>query len=120
MPALDKASVNALLKEGDVMRMDLDIPPKFKVGDRVRTKKTGHSGHTRLARYVRDKIGIIKRDHGIYPLPDTAIDGDDQPQHVYSVEFKATVLWGEEAPTTDSLRIDLWDDYLVAEQQDKA
>lgn len=109
---LDKELARVILKEGDILLMDVDVPAKFKVGDRIKTRNIRPKGHTRLVQYVRGKEGIIQRDHGVYPLPDTAIDGDDRPQHVYSVKFSARELWGEEAPETDSLCIDLWDDYM--------
>lgn len=54
-------------------------------------------------------------DHGVFITPDTAAhDQGDHPQHVYSVSFDATELWGSEAPRKDTVRIDLWDDYLEA------
>ena len=92
-------------------------PPKFKVGDRIRVLNIRPEGHTRLPRYIRDKVGVIKRDHGVYPFPDTAIAGDMKPQHVYSVQFDAREVWGVRAPATDSLRIDLWDDYMIPFEQ---
>ena len=113
MSILDKDMVDTLLKEGDCCRMDIEIAPKFKVGDRIRTLNIRPEGHTRLTRYIRDKVGVIKRDHGVYPFPDTAVAGDLKPQHVYSVQFDAREVWGARAPATDSLRIDLWDDYMI-------
>jgi nitrile hydratase len=32
---------------------------------------------------------------------------------MYNVRFDAREVWGEEAPANDSLRITLWDDYIV-------
>lgn len=113
MPALDKASVIGMLTQGDNMLIDTDIPAKFKVGDRIKTLDMKPKGHTRLARYVRNKVGVIQRDHGVYPLPDSAIDGNDKAQHVYSVKFEARELWGNEASKNDTLCIDLWDDYMM-------
>jgi len=34
---------------------------------------------------------------------------------LYSVAFTARELWGKDAPARDTLRIDLWEDYLVAD-----
>jgi hypothetical protein len=36
----------------------------------------------------------------------------EKRQHVYSVRFAATELWGEIASPRDSVHLDLWDDYL--------
>lgn len=107
MPVMTKEVVLDAMANGDHSKMDVDIPPRFKVGDVIRTHNWNPPGHTRLARYVRDKVGVVKIDHGVYPLP----DGPDREQHVYSVEFKANVLW-DEANDVDTLRIDLWDDYM--------
>ena len=114
IPIMDKDMVDALLEEGDCYRMDIEVAPKFKVGDRIRVLDIRPEGHTRLTRYIRGKAGVIMRDHGVYPFPDTTISGDTNPQHVYSVQFDAREVWGERAPATDSLRIDLWDDYMVS------
>lgn len=112
MPVMDVALVEALLRDGDGARKDLSLPSRFQVGDRVRARVIHPSGHTRLPRYVRGHLGWIVRDHGVYPLPDTAVAGDERPQHVYVVEFRARDLWGPEADERDTLRVDLWDDHL--------
>jgi hypothetical protein len=36
----------------------------------------------------------------------------NKPQHVYSVRFTARELWGQQAMERDTLRLDLFDDYL--------
>jgi hypothetical protein len=40
----------------------------------------------------------------------------EREQHVYSVSFKARELWGDGVPLRDTVRIDLWEDYLDAER----
>lgn len=107
---MTKDIVLGALEAGDFAKLDVDIAPRFKVGDVIRTRNWNPTGHTRLTRYIKDKVGVIKIDHGVYPLP----DAPDRPQHVYSVEFKATDLWDEANPI-DTLRIDLWDDYMMPE-----
>jgi nitrile hydratase beta subunit len=92
---------------------DAGIVALFEVGQRVRAKNMNPAGHTRLPRYARGRVGVIDRDHGVQPFPDTAAHGlGEKRQHVYSVRFAARELWGEEAPARDSVFIDLWDDYL--------
>ena len=87
----------------------------FSPGDRVRTSLTDPPHHTRLPRYVRGKQGIIHRDWGVYVFADSnAHHSGDRAQHVYSVTFTARELWGNTAPLRDTLRIDLWEDYLDA------
>lgn len=92
---------------------DPSIRPRFKTGQRVRARNIHPTGHTRLPRYARGKIGKIDRDHGVYNFPDTnAEDRGTKRQHVYSVRFSARELWGEQASHRDSVYLDLWDDYL--------
>jgi nitrile hydratase len=89
------------------------LTPRFKVGDRVKAKNLNPIGHTRLPRYVRGKTGVIDRVHGTFVFPDTNAHGKgEQPQPLYCVRFAAAELWGPEAADKDTLRIDLWEDYL--------
>jgi len=89
------------------------VRPRFKVRQRVRARNINRTGHTRLPRYVRGKAGVIVRDHGVYLFPDSnAHSQGEKRQHVYSVRFAATELWGEVASPRDSVHLDLWDDYL--------
>jgi len=94
-------------------RVDEDVPPKFKPGERVLTHNDHPIGHTRLPRYARGKRGVIDRDHGVFIFPDThAMTRDKKPQHCYSVRFAARELWGQRASARDSVYLDLWDDHL--------
>jgi nitrile hydratase beta subunit len=94
-------------------------PARFHEGDRVVARNLNPSGHTRLPRYVRGKRGVIHRDWGIYVFADSnAHHAGERAQHVYSVEFEARELWGIDAPRKDTLRIDLWEDYLRPEVSD--
>jgi nitrile hydratase subunit beta len=90
---------------------------RFREGDRVIARNLNPSGHTRLPRYVRGKRGVIYRDWGTYIFADSnAHHAGARTQHVYSVSFAASELWGKDAPRKDSLRIDLWEDYLQADR----
>ena len=89
---------------------------RFREGDRVVARNLNPSGHTRLPRYVRGKRGVIHRDWGTYIFADSnAHLAGERAQHVYSVTFAARELWGKDAPARDTLRIDLWEDYLEAD-----
>lgn len=103
---------NALLSRIHANR-DLSVAPRFKLGDRVRARNINPTGHTRLPRYARGKLGTVHLDHGVFVFPDTnAHFLGEKPQHVYSVRFAARELWGEQAKPQDSVYVDLWDDYL--------
>jgi len=89
---------------------------RFREGDRVVARNLNPTGHTRLPRYVRGKRGVIHRDWGVYVFADSnAHHAGQRAQHVYSVTFEARELWGNGAPRKDTLRIDLWEDYLEAD-----
>ncbi|MGE0483128.1 MAG: nitrile hydratase subunit beta [Gammaproteobacteria bacterium] len=112
-PALTAAAVPAVIAAGVSARVDATVKAKFQEGDMVVVKNMHPVGHTRLPRYVRDKLGCIDRDHGVFVFPDAAAHGKEKPQHCYSVYFSAQELWGSRASRNDSLYVDLWDDYLV-------
>ncbi|MBI2205151.1 MAG: nitrile hydratase subunit beta [Candidatus Rokubacteria bacterium] len=110
---LKAAEVAAAIAKGGAHRVNDDVPARFKVGDRVRTRNINPLGHTRLPRYARDKHGVVDRDHGVHVFPDAHAAGLGQkPQHVYSVRFTMQELWGPDASARDRAYIDLWDDYL--------
>ena len=111
--ALRPADVEPFLENRRGARVDEDVPPKFKVADRVVARDINTPGHTRVPRYVRRRQGVIDRDHGVFIFPDTnALGLGRKPQHVYAVRFTARELWGPGASPRDAVYADLWDDYL--------
>jgi nitrile hydratase beta subunit len=112
-PALTADKVAGVLAGGAVASRKLPLAPRFQAGQRVRSRNINPTGHTRLPRYARGKLGTVHLDHGVYVFPDTnAHFLGEKPQHVYSVRFAARELWGQEASPRDAVYIDLWDDYL--------
>jgi nitrile hydratase beta subunit len=90
----------------------IDTPPRFSVGDRVRARDLHPLGHTRLARYVRGRPGTVEIVQPAQVLPDThAHFIAENAQHVYNVSFDSHDLWGPEAESFD-MRVDLYEDYL--------
>jgi nitrile hydratase len=86
---------------------------RFKAGDIVCARNAHPAHHTRLPRYVRGKCGDVMVDRGVFVFPDTnAHQQGEQPQHMYSVRFRARELWGDQASPRDSVYLDLWDSYL--------
>ncbi len=114
---IDPDTMDSIIRQGNPSGRDSGrSEPCFAVGDRVRARNINPPGHTRLVRYVRGRVGVIHRLHGTHLFPDTtAHDKGENPQPLYSVRFDATELWGSLAPIKDSLFIDLWEDYLEAE-----
>lgn len=90
----------------------MDQPPAFQVGDPVRASLFGRDHHTRLPAYARGKSGLIHAHHGAHVLADENARGRDVAQHIYSVVFKASDLWGDAAGRKDRIFLDLWESYL--------
>ena len=94
-------------------RLNDDVAPRYHMGDQVRARNIHPKGHTRIPRYVRGRLGVIDRDHGVFIFPDTnAVFAGKRPQHLYSVCFTAREIWGTKAVVTDKVYVDLWDEYL--------
>ena len=96
-------------------RLNVRVRPRFKVGQRALVRNIHPVGHTRLPRYTRGKRGKVLRDHGVFALQDTNADGQTlggKPQHVYTIQFTARELWGDQAAAQDRVFVDMWEDYL--------
>src|SRR5262249_19221089 len=107
-----------LRRRGSLRRDDVHLRPRFKVGHHVRARNLNPVGHTRLPRYLRGRRGTVVRDHGVFILQDTDADGyavGDLPQHVYTVRFAASELWGPQGGRRDAIFADLWESYLERE-----
>ncbi len=110
MKAADAA---AAMARGGPCNRPISARPKFKTGDRVRTRNMHPQHHTRLPRYARDKIGVIQAVHDGYVLPDTnAHSKGENPERLYTVAFDGRELWGEDGDPTLTLSIDAWESYL--------
>ena len=112
-PTLKAADVAAALSRGGPTDRPVAQPAAFAIGDRVRTKNNHPTGHTRLPRYIRGKVGVIERIQGGYVFPDTnGHGGGENPCWVYSVVFDGRELWGDAADPTLSIAVDCWEPYL--------
>ncbi|MBC8241964.1 MAG: nitrile hydratase subunit beta [Alphaproteobacteria bacterium] len=100
--------------------------PRFKAGDRARVLDIELLGHSHLPNYIRGVIGTVESDRGVKVFP--ASHGDDHSddhghdhdgdktdalQHVYTMRFQATDIWGAEADPRQSLNFSLWDYQLA-------
>jgi nitrile hydratase beta subunit len=106
--------VDLAVKNGASAQRESDKVARFKVGDRVTVANDSPHGHTRRARYVRGRTGEIVFAHGTYIYPDSAGNGGpDAPEHVYTVRFSATELWGPDAAEPNQFtHFDVWEPYL--------
>jgi nitrile hydratase subunit beta len=95
------------------MRPPRPAPPRFSCGDRVRTFSWPATGHTRLPAYARGRSGTVAAWHGAWVFPDSNAHGrGESPQHLYTVAFEGTELWGAEAENGSSVSLDLFESYL--------
>lgn len=86
---------------------------RFSVGDRIRVRGERASGHTRQPGYVTDKPGVITAHHGATVFPDAhAVGRRARPQHLYTVAFEGSDLWGDAADAGTEVRVDLFEAYL--------
>jgi nitrile hydratase len=87
--------------------------PRFKPGDRVRTRNVHPRTHTRLPRYARGHAGVVEAIRGCHVFPDSvAIDGHENPQWLYTVVFEGRELWGEAADRTLRVSVEAFEPYL--------
>lgn len=107
--------VAVISAHGATAQRRVDAPPLFSVGDTVTVLDSAPLGHTRRARYVRGRTGVIALWHGAFIYPDSAGNGGgEDPQHVYTVRFDATELYGEGiGHPRDTVYVDLWEPYLL-------
>lgn len=111
--AINAQQAVAAALAGASARVDAQAAPRFQIGDRIRMRNINPRGHTRMPRYLRDRVGVIERDYGVFVFPDThAHGGGESPQHVYSVKFSAREVWGREGGDKDFIVVDVWDDYM--------
>ena len=112
-PVLIASAVPGAVAKSKPASREVRVKARFTVCQRVRGRNIHPTGHTRLPRYARGKLGTIHQVHGVYVYPDTnAHSLGEKPQHLYSVRFAARELWGEQASECDAVYIDMWDDYL--------
>ena len=107
--------VNAAVRHGAPARRESDAVAKFSVDDWVRVGDDSPHGHTRKARYVRGRTGVVLMAHGTFIYPDSAGNGNgDDPQHVYTIRFTNEELWGSDtAEPNGSVQFDVWEPYLT-------
>ena len=113
-PVRAEAVLPAIFGGASQAQRDAQVAQRFKTGDQVRTLQTLATGHNRLPRYARGRIGTVESIHGGFLVADRNSKGDQTPEMLYTVRFAARDLWGAAAASGDNLSLDLWDSYLLA------
>jgi nitrile hydratase subunit beta len=119
-PAPSAEMIEGLVRGGMPASRPTGREPIFGLGASVRARHVELTGHTRLPRYVRGKIGVVTAQHGSHVFPDThAHDRGENPQPLYTVRFEAKTLWGDNVDRRDCVYIDLWEDYLEPHPEER-
>lgn len=105
-----------ILRAGASTKMEVTDTPRFKVGQTVEVRNYQPTGHTRLAGYLRGKVGTVDRVYDAFVFPDTNSRREgEQPQYIYSVRFDAAHVWGPDtAEPNETIYFDFWESYLTA------
>lgn len=111
-PVPPEAVPGILARGGPTLRAT-GKPARFQIGQRVRALNIHPTGHTRLPRYLRGKVGVIAMDHGLHVFADSNahFQGEDA-QHLYNVVFDVAEVFGPAARYQGEIRADLWDAHL--------
>lgn len=112
VPVLRADQVAAAMARGSPTERKPAGSAQFAVGQPVRTRQINPSGHTRLPRYTRGRQGRVVAVHGAHIYPDSHASGaGENPQWLYTVEFDARELWGQDT-TASTVCVDCWEPYL--------
>ena len=103
--------VVAYIKDDDSYELPAEVPARFAVGDEVIARNEHPSGHCRMPRYVRGRRGVVHNHHGVHLFQDD-VDEDVGQQHLYTVKFSASELWGGRAHPNDVVYAELSDYHL--------
>ena len=115
---LEAKNVKKLLHMGGPTKRDSTTEKKFNLGESVSVRTNNSNtkveeGHTRLPDYVKGRTGKVIAYHGSHVLPDTnAHFLGENPEALYSVEFKSQDLWDKCEHVEDTVVVDLWESYL--------
>lgn len=110
-PAVAKTLDDALkINSKADFSFEIEAPtePGFAIGQAVQTHRQMPSNHARLPRYARDARGTIIAHHGCHALPDEGAKGMQVGEHLYTVSFAASDLWGQDTDPRDTVTLDLW------------
>ena len=105
-------AVRAFVKTPTSFAVSVNRPPRFALGEKVRCRLDGVTGHTRLPGYVRGRSGAVHAHHGGHVLPDASAHGEKRGEHLYTVSFASSDLWPEAKGRADRVFVDLWESYL--------
>jgi nitrile hydratase subunit beta len=112
LPPQTAEAARAAVRNPRNFAVSLNTPPRFALGESVRCRLDGGSGHTRLPGYVRGRTGVVHAHHGGHVLADASACGEKRGEHLYTVSFASSDLWPEAKGRADRVFVDLWESYL--------
>jgi nitrile hydratase subunit beta len=113
-PAIDE-QVMEYLRVGDSPKCDVDIQPKFKVGDPVVVRNPPPVEHCKLSGYLRTKKGLIEVVYdGAYNYYFPTRDGVGDPMPIYNVKFDSQDIWGNLTEPKTWIYVQIFEAYLEA------
>jgi nitrile hydratase subunit beta len=111
-PAIDQ-QVMEYLREGDSPKCEVEIQPKFKVGDVVTVRNPPATAHCKLPGYLRTKQGVVDVVYdGAYNYYFPTGDGVGDPMPIYNVKFGAQDIWGNLTEPETIVYVQIFEAYL--------
>lgn len=119
--ALQSASpekVNEILSTGASTLLPEKSTNRFALNQTVVVKHGNPKSHTRVPSYVKGVRGKITHLHGAHIYADEhAKSGSKVPEHLYSVRFEGTDIYGDDAEPNSCVYIDLFEPYLMTPEE---
>ncbi|MCU0550185.1 MAG: nitrile hydratase subunit beta [Leptolyngbya sp. Prado105] len=111
-PAIDD-QVMEYLRVGDSPKCEVEIQPKFKVGDVVTVKNPPATEHCKLPGYLRTKQGVVDVVYeGAYSYYFPTGDGVGDPMPIYNVKFDSHAIWGNLTEPKTWIYVQIFEAYL--------
>jgi nitrile hydratase subunit beta len=111
-PAIDN-QVTEYLRVGDSPKCDVELQPKFKVGDTVVVRNPPTVEHCKLPGYLRTKKGIVEVVYdGAYNYYFPTGDGVGDPMPIYNVKFDSHDIWGNLSEPKTWIYVQIFEAYL--------
>lgn len=115
---LPKEMVGIAMATGASAKRSVAELPKFSSGQLVRSVNINPPTHTRLPRYARGKLGTVVDHRGAFVFADKHAHGHGEcPEHVYSVRFESSELWGRDCDGHGAVYLDLWESHICKVEQ---
>jgi nitrile hydratase beta subunit len=111
-PAIDEQVIK-YLRVGDSPKCEVEVQPKFKVGDVVTVKNPLPVAHCKLPGYLRTKQGVVDEVYeGAYNYYFPTGDGVGDPMPIYNVKFNSHEIWGNLTEPNTEIYVQIFEAYL--------